>query len=77
VSDERPTTVTRVWTDDSGKFQVTGRLVALLDTKIRIVKTDTRTCTVLIDRLSESDREYVRAIQSRMESGERLEQIAE
>jgi hypothetical protein len=49
----------RQWTDDSGLFQIRGRLIAILDGKVRILKTTGRTTTVPLARLSAADREYV------------------
>jgi hypothetical protein len=49
----------RQWTDDSGLFQIRGRLIAILDGKVRILKTTGRTTTVPLARLSAADRQYV------------------
>ena len=53
---------TRLWVDDTGGFQIRGRLIALLDGKVRILKETGRTTTVPLWRLSQSDREYVQAV---------------
>jgi hypothetical protein len=49
----------RIWSDNSGGFQVNGRLIAILDGKVRILKETGRTTTVPMNRLSKADREYV------------------
>lgn len=50
---------TREWVDDTGLFRVRGRLLAILDGKVRILKETGRTTTVPLARLSAADREYV------------------
>lgn len=52
----------REWSDDSGHFQVRGRLLAILDGKVRILKTTGRTTTVPLSRLSTADQEYVAGV---------------
>jgi hypothetical protein len=52
----------RLWTDNSGQFRVTGRLILILDGKVRLLKTTGRTTTVPLDRLSTADREYVEQV---------------
>jgi hypothetical protein len=52
----------RAWNDDSGLFQIRGRLIAVLDGKVRILKTTGRTTTVSLSRLSSADREYVAGV---------------
>ena len=49
----------RIWTDNTGDFKINGRLIAILDGKVRILKETGRTTTVPVNRLSETDREYV------------------
>jgi hypothetical protein len=49
----------RVWADDTGGFKINGRLIAILEGKVRILKETGRTTTVPLSRLSETDREYV------------------
>jgi hypothetical protein len=57
----------RLWTDDSGLFQVQGRLIAILDGKVRILKTTGRTTTVPLARLSRADRAYVEQVSAQPE----------
>jgi SLA1 Homology Domain 1 (SHD1) protein len=52
----------RLWTDNSGQFRVTGRLILILDGKVRLLKETGRTTTVPLDRLSSEDREYIDAV---------------
>jgi hypothetical protein len=49
----------RLWTDNTGHFQIRGRLAVILDGKIRIFKENGRFTTVPVDRLSRQDRDYV------------------
>ncbi|MEX2174697.1 MAG: SHD1 domain-containing protein [Pirellulaceae bacterium] len=49
----------REWIDDSGHFRVRGRLIAVLDGQIRILKETGRTTTVGWTRLSTADQTYV------------------
>jgi hypothetical protein len=52
----------RKWVDDSGTFQVNGRLILILDGKVRLLKETGRTTTVPMERLSEADRQYVEEV---------------
>ena len=52
---------TRLWTDNTGTFQVRGRLAVILETKIRILKDNGRYTTVPLRRLSDADQDYVEA----------------
>jgi hypothetical protein len=52
----------RQWADNSGQFHTAGRLILILDGKIRILKATGRTTTVPLDRLSAIDREYVQNV---------------
>lgn len=52
----------RPWTDNSGQYRVQGRLVLILDGKVRLLKETGRTTTVPLDRLSASDLDYVRRV---------------
>jgi hypothetical protein len=58
----------REWSDDSGLFQISGRLVAIVDGKVRILKTTGRTTTVPLSRLSVADRQYVAEVTHTAES---------
>jgi hypothetical protein len=51
-----------LWVDDSGLFEVQGRLIAIFDGNVRILKTTGRTTTVPLNRLSRADREYVEQV---------------
>jgi len=53
---------TRHWTDNSGQFQVRGRLILILEGKIRLLKETGRTTTVALERLSTADRRYVEQV---------------
>ncbi len=55
----------RQWSDSSGQFQVKGRLLLILDGKVRLLKETGRTTTVPTERLSEGDRAYVEEVISR------------
>jgi hypothetical protein len=56
---------TREWVDVSGTFRIRGRLIAVLDVKVRILKETGRTTTVPLERLSEADRELVSGLITR------------
>ncbi len=60
---------TRVWSDDTGDFRINGRLIAILDGKVRILKQTGKTTTVPFTRLSETDQKYVEQISARYGSG--------
>lgn len=55
----------REWIDNSGSFRIRGRLIAVLDGKVRILKESGRTTTVPMERLSPADREYVNELVTR------------
>jgi hypothetical protein len=65
----------RAWVDNTGTFHVQGRLIAVLDGKVRLLKENGRTTTVPVQRLSEEDRHYVEQVILRNGSGE-LEKVA-
>jgi len=52
----------RTWTDRTGKYRVEARLVMVGQTQITIERRDGKKVTVPIERLSESDAEYVREL---------------
>jgi hypothetical protein len=52
----------RTWVDNTGNFQVTAKLVEVLDGKIRLLKETGKTTTVEMQRLSEVDRQYVQTL---------------
>jgi hypothetical protein len=49
----------RKWTDDTGRFQIEGRLLVIFEGKVRILKPTGRTTTVPFERLSQEDVRYV------------------
>jgi hypothetical protein len=49
----------RLWTDNTGVYQVRGRLAVIMDDHIRIFKENGRYATVPMQRLSQLDRDYV------------------
>ncbi|MBW3596561.1 MAG: hypothetical protein KY475_04715, partial [Planctomycetes bacterium] len=49
----------RLWTDNTGTFEIRGRLAGALDEKIRILKDNGRYTTVPMRRLSDADQQYV------------------
>jgi hypothetical protein len=59
----------REWNDNTGTFQIEGRLVAILDGQVRILKTTGRTTTVPMRRLSEDDQNYVAEVINRHGNG--------
>jgi hypothetical protein len=59
----------REWNDNSGNFKIDGRLIAILDGQVRILKTTGRTTTVPMRRLSEADQKYVAEIINRHGNG--------
>jgi len=67
----------REWTDSSGAFRVKGRLVLILDGKVRLLKETGRTTTVPVERLSAGDRAYVAEVIARYGTDlEQLDQLA-
>ena len=59
----------RMWNDNTGNFAVHGKLIAVLDGKVRLLKTNGRTCTVSIRRLSQADAEYVQSVVAKLGQG--------
>ncbi|MCA9202279.1 MAG: hypothetical protein KDA59_04515, partial [Planctomycetales bacterium] len=51
----------RRWKDNTGEFEVNGKLVVLAADYVRLLKDNGRHCTVPMNRLSQVDREYVEA----------------
>jgi hypothetical protein len=49
----------RMWSDNTGTFQVEGRLIAILPDHVRLLKSNGRTTTVPKRRLSDADSTYV------------------
>lgn len=52
----------RLWTDTSGKFQVRARLIEKTASAVRVHTEDGREITVPIERLSETDRDYLQSL---------------
>jgi hypothetical protein len=49
-----------MWVDNTGDYQVQGKLIAVLDGKVRLLKVTGRTTTVPFNRLSTTDQLYVK-----------------
>lgn len=56
-----PVSTVRTWTDATGKHKVEAELVGVADGKVTLRKTDGKTTTIALDKLSDADREYVTA----------------
>jgi len=52
----------RVWVDNTGSFSTEGRLVEVGTDFIRLLKSNGRTCTVPMSRLSADDAAYIQAV---------------
>ena len=52
----------RHWTDNTGRYTTVGRLIVVMDTKVRIRKDNGRFTTVPKRRLSQADLEYVERV---------------
>ena len=52
----------RAWVDNTGTFKIQGRLIAIFDGKVRVLKDTGKTTTVPLTRLSTADREYVEQV---------------
>jgi len=59
-------TKTRTWIDNTGNWGTDGRLVEVRENEIQILKTNGRTCTVPMERLSDADRAYVDSIRAQV-----------
>ena len=49
----------RKWTDTTGKFKVEAKFMGIIGGKVKLMKADETTQLVPIDKLSESDREWI------------------
>jgi len=58
----------RLWVDETGLFEVTGRLVSIGSGTARILKSNGRHTTVAFEKLSDHDRFYVEATAARITS---------
>jgi hypothetical protein len=56
---EQPADEFRLWTDNTGKYQVHAKLVEVLDGKVRLLKDTGRFTTVPFERLSHPDLAFV------------------
>jgi hypothetical protein len=63
-----PVPTMREWVDDSGAYRIRGRLVQVLDGKVKLLKETGKTTTVPFSRLSDKDLEYVQQIQSHVQN---------
>jgi phosphopantothenate synthetase len=50
---------TRIWNDVSGSFNLEAELVKLEDGNVTLKKTNGKTITIALDKLSQEDREFV------------------
>lgn len=55
----------RNWSDNTGTFEVEGRLIAILDGHVRLLKDTGKTTTVPMRRLSDADKKYVEEVITR------------
>ena len=62
ITPKRDLLVRRRWVDNTGYYKIQGKLIAILDGKVRILKENSRTCTVPLGRLSQQDLAYVTKI---------------
>jgi hypothetical protein len=66
--DPLASTPVRTWHDNTGTFEVTGRLVVVLPDAVRLLKDNGRFTTVPMRRLSDVDRQYVDQTLAQLES---------
>jgi len=66
ISREPVELIVRTWRDNTGLYEVEGQLTSILGGKVRLTKTNGRTCTVDFRRLSTSDMEYVQQVAAAM-----------
>jgi len=52
----------RTWVDNTGKYRITAKLVAILDGQVRLLKDTGKTTTVDMNRLSQADQQYVQVL---------------
>jgi hypothetical protein len=62
----------RVWTDDTGKFKTVGRLVVIAKHHIRLLKSNGRHSTVPLNRLSNTDLDFVMAVAKRISDSKQV-----
>ena len=56
-------TATRTWTDSTGKFKVDAALVNVSDGKVNLRRSDGRTMSIPLERLSDADQAHVKELQ--------------
>jgi hypothetical protein len=49
----------RAWSDNTGTYHIEGRLIAIFEDKVRVLKSTGKTTTVPMRRLSDADKKYV------------------
>ncbi|WDQ16982.1 SHD1 domain-containing protein [Rhodopirellula sp. P2] len=59
-------TKTRTWIDNTGNWGTDGRLVEVRESEVQILKSNGRTCTVPLKRLSDADKSYVESIRAQV-----------
>lgn len=52
----------RSWSDNTGTYQIEGRLIAIFDGHVRVLKATGKTTTVPMRRLSDADKKYVEEV---------------
>jgi hypothetical protein len=60
VTETKPVNDMRTWTDNTGNYQIRGRLVVIGKTHVRILKESGKYTTVPFTRLSQADLAFVR-----------------
>ncbi|MDP6558331.1 MAG: SHD1 domain-containing protein, partial [Pirellulaceae bacterium] len=61
-SDQSTELIVRKWRDNTGLYEVEGQLSSIFDGKVRLLKSNGRSCTVAFRRLSKTDMEYVQQV---------------
>lgn len=62
ATEESSGSVTRIWTDDTGKFTVEAALLSVEGNNITLQREGGRTVSLPISRLSDADQEYIRRV---------------
>jgi hypothetical protein len=75
--DPLSTTHIRTWIDNSGNFSTQGRLIAINPDYVRLLKTNSKTCTVPHHRLSEADAAYVDSIRKQQSDADLVAMISQ
>ena len=58
---ERRASLTRVWSDSSGKFSVKAEFAGLIGGKVKLLRPDGAAITVELEKLSKTDRDWIRS----------------